>query len=351
MSVPTLTSITPAIGHTGGRTLVEIQGTNFALPPSPAPADAPLPDPAASVAILFGGEPADPAYIQVVSTTLIRCLTPIHDPAGASQTTQGATPDLPAVPIPAASLTVQNLDAGGIAISGEVATLPSAFSFVRPNLSTPGLTARVVKAFIQELKRQVVAEVDFNPHTDFDAETGDAYNICKFARVPAIAIVDLQLPRAQGVGLTTAPITVRLPDGNFVLRRAPDYRDLVFTLVCASNSQLELLSLEEAVSQFFAKNGELAVYRDPMNLSLGKYGFTMTQDRTQPVQFSGRQGLDNIVAFTTRANIQAVPRNDIPGLPDDTIPAAEAANVHAEATIGYGKTLDTFNLTRQQKPI
>ena len=77
MATPTITSVTPNTGHTGGKTLVEIVGTNFQLLPDP-PATGPVPVANPSLRVLFGTTPALKA--DVWSATQIYCVTPKLDP-------------------------------------------------------------------------------------------------------------------------------------------------------------------------------------------------------------------------------------------------------------------------------
>ncbi len=81
MAVPTITSVTPPSGHAGGKTLVEIIGTNFQLEPDPDVTDpdtVPLPEPDPPVRVLFGTREA--AEVRVWSATQIYVLTPKGDP-------------------------------------------------------------------------------------------------------------------------------------------------------------------------------------------------------------------------------------------------------------------------------
>lgn len=340
MSVPTVTAILPTSGHTGGKTLVEIQGTGFALRPAPAPApmgpNAPLPDPAPSVAVTIGGEPCETVW--VLSDTRLRALTPIHDPAG------GSNVDSQGQPIPACDVVVQNLDVDGAPVGGESATLLNGYSFLRPDLSKPGLIARVIEAFVLELRRQVVEEVDYNPHTDWDPNTGDGYNLCQFAKIPALAIVDVKLPLAD---LSSEQTVVTLPNGDFIARRPPDVRNVVMTVVGVSDNEGELLTMEEVVTLMWRKN-KLRVRRNPSDPSAGWLSYTVVAGRSSEIQFSGRQGRDNIVAWSLPVTIQQIARTDIPGLPSSTLPGVPAS-YPAEATLEYGRTADTIGLNVEPK--
>lgn len=77
MGRPTVTSILPRTGHTGGDTLVEIRGAGFALPPPP-PARGKAPEQPQRVRVLFGGVEAE--RVEVAGEDLVYCWTPEHDP-------------------------------------------------------------------------------------------------------------------------------------------------------------------------------------------------------------------------------------------------------------------------------
>lgn len=77
MARPTVTSILPRTGHTGGDTLVEIRGTNFALPPPP-PSKGKAPEQPQRVRVLFGGVEAE--RVEAAGADLLYAWTPSHDP-------------------------------------------------------------------------------------------------------------------------------------------------------------------------------------------------------------------------------------------------------------------------------
>lgn len=340
--VPTIVSITPAVGHTGGRTLVEIVGTGFALPPAP-PATGSPPDPAPSVQVTIGGVPA--LQVWAISSTLLRCLTPIHDPSGTpARPARPETSDPGAAAVPASDVVVQNLDANGDPIPGETATLAAAFSFVRPRLDQGSITARVVRAFIAELRRQVIDNVNFAPNTDYDPDTGDGMNVAQLASLPGIAIVDLKLPRSQVVQNEQD----ELSDGGtgFVALRPPVLRDAQMTLVGVSDNKEELLTLEEALDLFFRKNPELYVQRDDTDPSFGSVGFDM--QRTSDPQFGTTTDGSNICFFSCEVVVQNIPRQAMPGLPATSIPGAPTER-GAEPIVEAGQTMATLHLGRDRR--
>lgn len=350
---PIVESITPSVGHSGGRTLVEITGQNFALPPAPTPPtargpNAPLPTPAPSVQVLFGGVPALKTW--VLDENTIRCLTPIHAPAGAGNV------DANGDAIPPVDVVVQNLDDNGAAIPGQLGTLAEAYSFVRPNLGATadggarpagvGTMQRVMEAFIEQLQIQLLENVKWNPHTDYDPDTGDAMNFCEFASLPGLAIVDVRLQKSASQ--PQEQVEIPTSDTTWVARRPPVYRDLVVTIVGASDNSGELLTLEEALEMFFKKNPKLEIARDPDDPSRGTVAFNMVYASGEPITFTGRLNSSNVEAFTVGAAILQIPREDMPGLPTASIPGTPAW-VPAEATTDAGWTADRFNIARVRR--
>lgn len=74
---PTLTSIAPHRGHTGGGTYVELRGTGFRLTP-PAPDVLPAPRQLTRMRVDFGGVAA--ARVEVIDAETLVAFTPVHDP-------------------------------------------------------------------------------------------------------------------------------------------------------------------------------------------------------------------------------------------------------------------------------
>src|SRR5262245_23027235 len=105
MAVPSISSITPSSGPTGGSLLVEIAGDGFRLPTS---SDVP------SVRMLIGGRAG--RDVRVLAVDRLTCLAPAAD-AGS------------------VDVTLQNLDADGVVVPGEEVTAAQAFTYVLPQLT------------------------------------------------------------------------------------------------------------------------------------------------------------------------------------------------------------------------
>src|SRR5207247_1332813 len=98
MPLLSITSVTPASGPTGGSLLVEISGAGFQLP-EPPDTSGPTTPPPPTVRVLVAGRPA--RDVRVIAAGRLTCVIPTADPGPAD-------------------IIVQNLDASGAPIPGEV---------------------------------------------------------------------------------------------------------------------------------------------------------------------------------------------------------------------------------------
>src|SRR5262249_54588382 len=129
MAVPSITSVTPSSGPTGGSLLVEIAGAGF-RPPDPPPATGPVPASILTVRVVVGAQPA--RAVRVIAADRLSCVLPAAD----------------AGPV---DVTVQNLDAAGAPIPGEETTLVGGFTFILERLTPESDLARLVRTLIREL--------------------------------------------------------------------------------------------------------------------------------------------------------------------------------------------------------
>lgn len=322
MAVPTITSVTPAAGHTGGKTLCEIEGTGFRMPvPLPA-VNGIVPESAPSLAVLFGDKPA--RQVVVVSPVLAYAQSPIHDPTDAGVT-----------------LTVQNLDADGVAIGGEIATLPGAFRFQRPNLASADDSdlIRVIRAFVDELTRQVTPNVTWPQNTDYDEDTGDLLSQTETPKLPALIVAATDLEENDFYAVRDPQETANPddPDG-FVTREPPVTVDVVFTVVGVSDNAAELLNLSAATKRFFRKNPRISMARDADDATKGEVDYELSVEDAPNVKISVGASRSNIRSFAMTARIVGF---DIEAM-HDVQPRGPGGG--DEATIGIGRTLDTLDI-------
>lgn len=281
MTVPTVGTVSPNTGRTGGRYLVGVVGTGFRLPAAP-PLTGPAPVPPPSVRVWFidtEGVATEAERVDVLSTTQVYALAPSHD-AGV------------------VSLRLDNVDANGATVAGESVTVPSAFTFKRPMLSGEArsaerILARVVRTFRKLLVREVIDEVSITIHTDFDALPEDGTSVIELAKMPSLLLV--------GPGMETNRFyssnvkrTVDLEDGGFAELRPSRTVDLSFTLLGVSEFTQELLNFAQETTAFFERNPWLYVDRDPADPSKGRvrYELAMTTvpgTASQPNESNVRQ--------------------------------------------------------------
>ena len=311
---PTVNAITPNLGHSGGNTLIEVDGTNFALPPAPV-ALGPTTPPPPSVSITIGGAPC--AAVAVVSSSLIYCLTPKGDPDAGPQ-----------------ALVLQNLDASGNPVPGESVTVSAAYTFQRPNLSEESELARVVRSLIVELERQLIPNVNFSTHTDYDASTGDLLNYTYVAALPALIISNLEVPEDR-IHAVNEEQDYDAGNGLFIKRRPPVTVDVQMTLVGVTDNSITILNLMQATRIFFKKNPWLIVNRDVSDPSQGSVQYELDWTFTGPVNVSHQGDNSNVESFGGLVVIRGVLLEDMPGI-SRTKPAAIPAKYPHEATTGIG---------------
>lgn len=335
MAVPTLTSVSPNQGHTGGLTLVVLTGTNFRLPTAP-PATGLTTAPPQSVRVRFAG--FDATKVEVFSATEIQCLTPKAELiSGLAERT--------------VSVEVANIDDTGVVIPGEVATLASAFSYRLPVLSGESDLARAVRSLIQELKRQILPNVVFTTHTDYDASTGDLLNMVELQTLPALVLANLDVQTA-----TDYPANDEedhdVGGERFVSRRQPEIVTIKVDLTGLSNDPIEILNLLHNMRAFFKKNPYLYVDRDPGNLALGQVRYPLIfRPGSSAVTHLGENA--NVESVSGEVRVEGVRIEGFHGAP--TVgPIGMPATMPHEATVRWGyKALEdegATDLDVQKKP-
>lgn len=322
MAVPTISAITPTVGHSGGKTLVQIDGTGFALPPPAAPTGKTTAPPP-SVTVTIGGRAA--TNVAVVSSGLIYCLTPKGALLADETESLDTSPQ---------NVVVQNNDVLGAPIPGESATLAAAYTYEQPNLNTESDLARTVRAFIRELKLQVLNNVSFSTHTDYDASTGDLLNTVIVASMPALILGNLEVPEDR-IHAVNEETDFEIPGGLFISRRPPVVVDVLMTLVGVDNNPIRILNLMSAVRTFFKKNAWLYVDRDPSNLSLGQVRYELDWSFSGPVSVTHQADGSNVESFGGQVCIRGVLIEDMTGI-STAKPSAIPARFPHEATTRIG---------------
>lgn len=239
----------PAEGPAGGRTLIEIYGDGFRLPPAEAAFDAPGAVEASlvtdtsppTVRVTFGGVEA--LLVQVARSNRLVVMTPISPlPAEAPNWGVGAV-----------DVVITNLDDSGVPISGETVTVANGWTYVRPKLDagTPSSLSRIVRVFLTQWMRQVLPEVIHTTHVDWDADTSTPY--VEIAKMPAIVINLTGLPENRFYSTNEGAENALSPE-RVETHKKGRTMDLEFEVIGISDHALELLSLLSSAVDFMERN-------------------------------------------------------------------------------------------------
>lgn len=226
-----------------------------------------------------------------------------------------------------------------VQVGGEITVWPKAFAPVRPDLSQEGHLATVLGAFILELRRQILENVSWTTHTDYDDSTGDMINIAELAELPAIVLVGLQTPDNNDQVSEQEDLQVNDPagEGDFVTVKEPRIVDVLGTMVGVTDNDVELLNMAQAVRLFFRDNPKLNVPRDINNPSAGfiEYDLETSMNATAAVTNVGDN--TNVQFFARDFRIEGVRLEAMPGVPPEGIPL-QPAGYPAAAVVDTGKT-------------
>jgi IPT/TIG domain-containing protein len=336
--VPTLASLTPAVGLTAGRSLVTIAGTGFrvgALQPGAF-------EWAPTVLVLFGGVPA--TDVRVLTDTLLTCLPP---PAIASFFPSPRTSDI--VPAPVA-VSIANLDDAGVPIPGELVTTAAAYVYVMPKHTGEFESdfTRTVRTLIRLMKLELLpVEVNYAVQTDYDPTTGDELHVTKFATLPGIALIGPDLDENRFYSLNEEP---DLPDGSvspedgvspggFLQTRVPYTVDVKYQIICASNNKNELLNLMSNFIAFMHANKWLVVDRNAATPGLGQVRIEMDFAPGGLPRNTTTPNTSNVVSWSANIVLRGLDIESFAGLTDDGF-ADPAGLVPAHAVVEHGQTVD-----------
>lgn len=262
MAVPTISSISPAIGPTGGNNLVEIRGTGFQTWVIPPLTGRPTCEPWPTVQVLFGGKPG--TKVAVVSDSRLYVRAP-HSPLLVAKPLYGEG---------AVDVVVKNLSSSGVPIAREVATAAAAFTYQRVQLAAESDLGRLCRELVRQMRLQIVSNVAISSHTDFDFQTSDLSNVVDVATLPAVVLFgpDLEQNRFFSIsGRIYGPANGYESDQY----NAPDTDDLVFTIAGISDHKEEAIGLQSLVRQFFRRNRWIYMDRDPSEPSKGQVRYDL----------------------------------------------------------------------------
>ena len=297
MAVPTITTVSPLIGWTGGQ-VIKITGTNFNVPVIPAATTGKLPPPLPTVEVKFGAVVG--SAVRVISSTSLEVKTPIAD-AGL------------------VDVTVTNLDSSGVAIPGETVTNVDAFTYALPLLTDQPCFDRINMQLLIELKRQVFDNVSMGTHIDFDDDIGGSLDVTALAKLPALVVSGPDISYADGEYRSNSPLEITIDSDTFEEHRAPLTVNLEYQINVIAEYNSQLISLQTLVLQFFERNTKLIVIRDPADLSKGTIDFEMAWEIGTTFRNVSKPNDDNIKSYVGNILIRGVIIENIAGFTSETL--------------------------------
>jgi len=327
MAVPTISTISPNTVHTGGKSLIEIIGTNFKVPTLPPPANEPYTTADPTVEVLFDTIASE--QVSVVSATRLFALVP-RSPVEISQATNYGEGSV--------DVTIRNLDDNGDPIPGEEVVETDGLTYSRVQLATQSDFQRLIRQIVDEFRCQMIPNVQITAHTDFDSDPTDAANITDLAELPGIVLVGPTLSENR-LFSQNQPVTEEADTPGEYLRRRVGYTvDLEFSIVGVSNLTAELVNLMAVVNGFFEKNKFLTLARDPSDSSLGSVSYEIDFLEDGDLAVGGSPNDSNIRVFSGRFVIRGFDMQDLTGFANDQTIGRTAA------TDDEGVRLSTYQI-------
>jgi hypothetical protein len=328
--VPTIASLTPAVGLTAGDALVTIVGTGFRIATPQENTGLGFGEWQETAIVLFGGTPA--SQVRVFSDTLLTCLAPAALAAGA------------------VAVIVWNLDDDGDPIFGESVALAAAYAYVLPKHTQEFECdfTRTVRTLIQRLKQQLlIDEVNYAVQTDYDPTTGDELHVAKFAKLPGFALIGPDLEENRFYSINQQPTlpdgTVSLIDGvssaGFIETRVPYTVDVRYQIVCASDNSVEVLNLMANYIAFMHANKWLVVDRAAGDSSRGQLRIEMDFAPGGLPKNTTVPNTSNVRSWSATFLLRGLDIESFAGLAADGT-ADPAGLVPAHAVVEHGQTAE-----------
>jgi hypothetical protein len=243
MAPPTLISVSPDVGHPTGGQATELIGTDFQLPFPPPPVG--IPPPAVpSVRVLFGSTPSSRVWVTSDTRLLARVPKTLMPTTGS--TTLGEL---------VVDVTVENLDPNGVLIPGETFTLPDAYTYRRPDLSTAAQAPQnaLNRRLLQLLKSEVIPDV-LGVDTDFDSDP--ATWVIDPAKLPSLVLTLPGVSRSELYN-TNEQQLVSVSGGTTARQRRSLYVDLNYPMLLIANKTMSMGNLVDLVTTVIDRNPEI----------------------------------------------------------------------------------------------
>lgn len=290
MATPTLTTITPAFGHPGGRELIRIEGTNFDVPPAPPATGYVGGDYPVTVEVEIDGRAAD--EVKVWNSTLITCLVPPYrgDPAQLS-----ASPGLDV------DVLIRN-----VGPPVEEDTFTDAFTFRRADLTRQtSVLVHVVRTFILELRRHVLQNVAVSTRIDYDLDTGDALDIVEIAEVPGIALLGPDIVEDKYRRTNEKPNAQDVPTLTYTKKRIERTCRIGWDVTILGRGLTQSLNLVSEFTEWFRRHPRLVVDRDSSDPTAGTVEYDMFL--TSGPRRTGSPNEDDVYGYAAACEIRGVP--------------------------------------------
>lgn len=310
MPVPVVTNVYPAFGHASGQSVVRVLGAGFSVQTSGA---------VPSLSLRFG--PNASPKVLVINESLAYAIVPAGPGPG----------DV--------AVTAQNLDPQtGIMIAGESSSVVGLFRYRDVELTEPSVLTRVVEAFILALRAQVMRNVTMaHVHADYDAATGDAYNLTELQQLPALVVTGPEVTPVSNPqeGAYVSEL------GQQVYKRSPMLADLGFTLTLVSDKFRQLINLQALLIAFFDRNPYLVIDKDPEHPEQGKVQYAMGLEGGGAPSLTAAGDENNVKTAGARAAIYQVP---LQGLAGFTQPGMDGVDITRPVSPDCGVELSVVKL-------
>lgn len=263
MSVPTITSVTPSSGVTRGGNLVEIEGTNFRVPSDGTPESLGNGKAVPTISVQFDGVSSDYAHAITSSRAIARVPQWRGDPK-----------DIPK------SMTVRlaNLDDSHVEIPGENVELADGYTVERPRLTVRGITVRVMREFLEEIRRHIHPNVWFTTERFYWDMSEGVPDEIRQATKPLVHINGLSMEAnedEQGMGgkdvETSSEVWHTYPNG-----RAVDLVIGSIDIYSSAEHTDEIFNLGRAMVAFADECPFLTVERESWDVGDEDYKYPMT---------------------------------------------------------------------------
>lgn len=238
-----------------------------------------------------------------------------------------------------------------VQVGGEITVWRKAFAPVRPDLSQEGHLATTLGAFILELRRQILENVVWTTHTDYDDTTGDMINLAELGELPALILVGLQTPDNNDQVTTQEEHQLNDPAGaagDFLRLKEPRIVDVLGTLVGVADDDITLMNMMQAIRIFFRDNPMLRVPRCLDDPSAGFIEYDLETSMNATAAVSNTSNNANVQFFARDFRIEGVRLEGMPGLADDGIPL-QPAGFPGSAVVDAGKTAFDIELRVSNK--